>query len=104
MAYVMSIRNFGTGTTPAQEILSTTQDEVYEVAWTAGETITLTTIGSGVLEGTLVVNFQEKLLTRGDDYDYSFDGNQTITLNFDFDPTVYDPPEVLIQISYAYNA
>lgn len=82
---------------------SATQDEVYEVAWTSGETITLTTIGSGVLTGTLAVNFQEKLLTRGASYDYSFDGNQTITLNFDFDPTVYDPPEVLIQISYLYN-
>jgi hypothetical protein len=87
-----------------QEILSTTQDEVYEVAWTSGETITLSTIGSGVLEGTLVINFQEKLLTRGASYDYSFDGNQTITLNFDFDPTVYDPASVLIQISYAHYA
>lgn len=86
------------------EILSTTQDEVYEIAWTDGETITLSTIGSGVLTGTLQVNFQEKLLTRGASYDYDFDGNQTITLNFDFDPTVYDPPSVLIQISYAYNA
>lgn len=104
MAYVMSIRNFGAGTTPSQEILSTTQNEVMTVAWTSGETITLTTIGSGVLTGTLAVNFQEKLLTRGDEYDYSFDGNQTITLNFDFDPTIYDPAEVLIQISYAYNA
>lgn len=86
------------------ELLSTTQNEVYEVAWTSGETITLATIGSGVLTGTLIVNFQEKLLMRGDDYDYSFDGNQTITLNFDFDPTVYDPASVLLQISYAYNA
>lgn len=88
----------------ASQLLSTTQNEVYEVAWTSGETITLSTIGSGVLTGTLQVNFQEKLLTRGASYDYSFDGNQTITLNFDFDPTVYDPPSVLIQISYAYNA
>lgn len=82
---------------------SATQDEVYTTAWTAGETITLTTIGSGIYTGSLAVNFQEKLLTRGEDYDYEFDGNQTITLNFDFDPTVYDPAEVLIQISYLYN-
>lgn len=100
----MAFRNAGAGTPSPQEILSTTQDEVFTTAWTAGETITLTTIGSGVLTGTLLVNFQEKTLTRGEDYDYSFDGNQTITLNFDFDPTVYDPAEVLIQISYAYNA
>lgn len=88
----------------SSQLLSTTQNEVYAVAWTAGETITLTTIGSGILAGTLQVNFQEKLLTRGDSYDYSFDGNNTITLNFDFDPTIYDPASVLIQISYAYNA
>ena len=91
--------------TPPQELLSTTQDEIFTVAWTAGETIPLATIGSGVLEGTLVVNFQEKLLTRGGNtgFDYNFNGTE-IVLNFDFDPTVYDPPQVLIQISYAYNA
>lgn len=100
----MSFRNAGAGSPAPQEILSTTQDEVMTTAWTAGEIIVLTTVGSGILSGTLQVNFQEKLLTRGEDYDYTFDGVDQITLNFDFDPTVYDPAEVLIQISYAYYA
>lgn len=89
-------------TSPGEVIASTTQDEVFTTAWTAGETITLTTVGTGVLIGTLNVNFQEKLLTRGEDYDYSFTAPNTIELNFDFDPTQYDPASVLIQIGYAY--
>ena len=104
MAYVMSMRNAGAGTPAPSEILSTTQDEVMAAAWTTGEIITLTTVGSGILVGTLVVNFQQKALIRGAGLDYTFTGPDTITLLFDFNPTVYDPPTVLIQISYAYNA
>lgn len=104
MAYVMSIRP-SSGTTPPESIiLSETVTYELEEPFTAGEVLPLVVIGSGVLTGTLAVNYQEKLLMRGDeDFDYSFDGND-VTLNFGDDPTQYAGGKITVQISYAYYA
>ena len=86
-------------------VLSTTQNEVFTAEFFSGQSITLTTVGSGILEGTLCVNMMEKLLTRGDEsFDYSFSAPDEIFLNFGDDPTQYANGEIIFQISYAYNA
>lgn len=103
MAYVMSIRP-GSTTNPETLILSETVTFELEAPFSAGETLPLVAIGSGVLVGTLAVNYQEKLLMRGDeDFDYSFDGTDVI-LNFGDDPTQYAGGKITVQISYAYYA
>lgn len=104
LAYVMSMRSAGAGAPVPQEILSTTQTEVLTDPFSAGETITLTTVGSGILTGTLQVNCNEKLLVRGEDYDYIFTAPDEIELTFGDDPGNYANGELIIQISYAYNA
>lgn len=59
--------------------------------------------GATVLSGTLTVNYQEKLLLRGADYDYTFDGVDTISILFADDPSQYANGEVTFQVSYAYT-
>ena len=104
LAYVMSSARAGAGSSPSGQVLSTTQTEVLTAAFSAGETITLTTVGSGILQGTLLVNYSEKPLIRGVNYDYVFNSPNEIELNFADDPTQYANGQIILQISYAYNA
>lgn len=102
MAYIKTFRR-PSGSTPSESILSNTVTYELDEPFNAGETLTLPVIGSGVITGTLIVNYQQKILLRGDDFDYTFDGTD-IVLNFGDDPTQYAEGVITIQVSYAYNA
>lgn len=88
----------GSGSTIGSE----TQDFVQDVAFTAGLDLVLTSLpgGATILEGTLIVNMNEKILVRGEDYDYTFDGTDTITILFGDDVASGD---IIFQVSYAYT-
>jgi len=100
MAYVMSIRaqsSGGSGSTIGSDIEDFIQDEAFE----SGLELTLSLpVGATVLTGTLIVNMNEKILVRGEDYDYTFDGTDTITILFGDDVASGD---IIFQVSYAYT-
>lgn len=56
-------------------------------------------VGATILSGSLVVNYQEKMLIRGEAADYTFDGIDTITILFG-DP---DSGIVTFQVQYVYT-
>ena len=100
MAYVMSIRaqtSGGSGSTIGSDIETFIQGEPFA----AGLTLTLNPpIGSTILDGTLIVNMNEKILIRGGDYDYIFDGADSIEIRFGDDVASGD---IIFQVSYAYT-
>lgn len=100
MAYVMSIRaqtGGGSGSTIDADIETFVQTE----AFSAGlELVVAPPIGTTILQGLLTVNMNEKLLIRGEDYDYTFDGTDTITILFGDDVASGD---IIFQVSYAYT-
>jgi hypothetical protein len=100
MAYVMSIRA-QTGGGSGSTIGSATEDFVQTEAFSEGLELVLSPpAGATILEGTLIVNMNEKILVRGDDYDYTFDGTDTITILFGDDVASGD---IIFQVSYAYT-
>lgn len=94
-----------TQATPPQDIIL---DALFNVTFTeefsAGQTITCATVGSGIMFNTMTVNYMQKPLMQGVSLDYTFTGPDTITLNFGDDPTQYANGEIILQISYTYYA
>ena len=80
---------------------SSIEDFVQNEAFESGLEIGLAVpVGATVLSGTLIVNMNEKMLVRGEDYDYTFDGTDTITILFSDDVASGD---IIFQVSYAYT-
>lgn len=81
---------------------SALEDFVQEEAFASGLELVLSPpVGAAILGGTLIVNMSEKILVRGDDYDYSFDGGtNTITILFGDDVA---SGNIIFQVSYAYT-
>lgn len=103
MAYVMSIRaqtGGGSGSTINSAIETYEQNDPFNsgLQFTVG-----LPLGATILSGTLIVNYNEKILVRGADYDYTFDGVDTVTILFADDPTQYANGSVVFQLSYAYT-
>ena len=90
----------GSGDTLGSEVEDFVQDEEFSSGL---ELVLSPPGGSTILTGTLIINYNEKLLVRGASYDYTFDGVDTITILFGDDPTQYANGEVIFQVSYAYT-
>lgn len=99
MAFVNSIRprqSGGSGST----IGSAIEDFIQEPSFSAGLELVLSPpVGATILSGSVVVNYQEKILIRGEEADYTFDGIDTITILFG-DP---DSGTVIFQVQYLYT-
>lgn len=87
----------GSGST----IGSATEDFVQTEPFSDGLVLTLSPpAGATILEGTLIVNMNEKILVRGNLYDYDFDGVDSIEIRFGDDVASGD---IIFQVSYAYT-
>jgi len=100
MAYVMSIRaqtSGGSGST----IGFASEDFVQTEAFTSGLDLALSLpVGATVIESSIILNMNEKILIRGEDYDYIFDDPNEITILFSDDVASGD---IIFQVSYAYT-
>ena len=79
---------------------SAIEDFIQEPSFAAGLELVLSPpVGATILTGSIVVNYQEKILVRGEELDYLFDGTDTITILFG-DP---DSGTVIFQVQYLYT-
>jgi len=111
MAYVMSIRAQTSGNTPAREILTAKQLVTFTSPFSEGQTITLASVGSGLIAQSIIFGYMDKILTQSQTIlpggvlpDYSVTGADELTLLFGDDPTVYADGTIWGQITYQYYA
>ncbi len=107
MAYVMSFRNAGAGTPAPSELAFNTITEVLTVAFDfPGSPATIVLTGTTIFADSIIVNYQEKILTvlyDDDEGDYSYNpATKTVTLRFGDDPSQYANGEIIVQVTYAY--
>lgn len=103
--------NPSSGGTPAQEIVTAKQLVTFTSPFSSGETITLTDVGSGLIEESIIFNYMDKILTQSQVIlpggvlpDYSVTGADELTLLFGDDPTQYEDGILWGQITYQYYA
>lgn len=99
MAYVMSIRaqtSGGSGST----IGFASEDFIQTEPFVSLDLALSLPVGATVIESSIIVNMNEKILVRGEDYDYIFDDPNEITIIFGDDVASGD---IIFQVSYAYT-
>lgn len=94
-----------------QEILTAKQLVTFTLPFSSGDTITLTTVGTGLISESIIFNYMDKILTQlqlvmpgGVLPDYSVTGADELTLLFGDDPTQYEDGVLWGQITYQYYA
>jgi len=103
--------NPSTGSSPTQEILTAKQLVTFTSPFSEGQTITLASVGSGLIVQSIIFGYMDKILTQSQTIlpggvlpDYSVTGADELTLLFGDDPTVYADGTIWGQITYQYYA
>lgn len=100
MAFVQSMRPRQSGGSGGATVAAGLEDFFIEPSFAAGLELVLSPPpGATILDNSVIVNYQEKILFRGAEQDFTFDGTDTVTILFG-DP---DSGTVGFQVQYLYT-